>query len=85
MDEDGQTVTIRSADLSWSGESYDCPIPGDSGAPVILNHAGAETFADAKGVLSGGGYSDASGICVMISTGVEEAVQAWGGDLNFGS
>ncbi len=86
---DGSTYLgrARRVDLSYSEYSYDCPQTGDSGAPVVLNHPGAESFADAKGIVSGFFTGDWDGDsdpdCVMVSTGVEEAVQAWGGDLDF--
>lgn len=82
-DGDGHfTGTARQVDISISIYSYDCPQPGDSGSPVVLDHGGAETFADAKGIVSASGSSP-SFPCIMGSTGVEEVVQAWGGDLAF--
>ena len=68
-------------DRAYSAHSYDCSQPGDSGGSVVFNHVGAETEATAVGVISGSGGS--GGGCFQYFTGVEEAMQAWGGQLNF--
>lgn len=55
---------------------------GDSGGSVIVDHSGAETYAHAVGIISGHSSAAVLG-CFQYFTGVEEAMQAWGGKLRF--
>lgn len=60
-----------------------CPVDGDSGSSVVFDHANqAETEALAIGVISGW-YEGTNGGCFAVFTSAGEAVEAWGGDLNF--
>ncbi|MCU0264062.1 MAG: S1 family peptidase [Candidatus Nanopelagicales bacterium] len=60
-----------------------CPIPGDSGGSVVFDHANqAETEALGIGVISGW-YAGTNGGCFAVFTSAGEAVEAWGGELNF--
>lgn len=75
--------TLRNSDVAYSSSTADCPISGDSGGSVVVDHPGAETSAEATGIVSG--YNNTSGGgCNMWFTGIEEAMQAWGGGLLFG-
>lgn len=77
---DGEGRALINVDRAPGGPS-DCSVIGDSGAPVVLDHAGPETQATAIGVVfgaAGGGSSN----CTQYFTGIEEAMQAWGGGIN---
>lgn len=71
---------LINADGATSTNSLDCSLDGDSGGSVIIDHAGAETQATGVGIVSGSGPADPVG-CVQIFTGIEEAIQAWGGNI----
>lgn len=74
--------TVINVDDSGSYSVADCAQHGDSGGSVIYNHGGAETQATAIGIVSGfitGGLPD----CINVFTGIEEAIQAWGGNIKF--
>lgn len=73
---------LVNADRAFSSSAADCSQHGDSGGSVIYNHSGAETEAVAEGIVNGHS-SDSSG-CYQLFTGVEEAIQAWGGNVRFG-
>lgn len=73
---------VFNGDHGISSNDHDCSFGGDSGGSVILNHVGVpETQATAIGIVSGAAHSDSG--CDQYLTGVEEAMQAWGGDLNY--
>ncbi|MGO4257932.1 hypothetical protein [Marmoricola sp. RAF53] len=73
--------TLRNGDYSYSTNPADCAIPGDSGGSVVVDHPGAETAAEATGIVSGRSVGT---VCYNFFTGIEEAIQAWGGNLVFG-
>lgn len=74
--------TVRNIDVAHSTHSYDCSQGGDSGGSVVVDHSGTETAAEATGIVSGH-TNTGDGGCDQWFTGVEEAMQAWGGGLNF--
>lgn len=67
-------------DEAFSPRTADCSQGGDSGGSVILNHSGPEDSAVAVGIVSGH-YETERG-CIQVFTGVEEAVQDWGGGVS---
>jgi len=74
--------TISAGDRAEAFHGYDCPKSGDSGGGVVLDHSGGETQATAVGVISAGNVvPDSATYCQWYFTGVEEAIQAWGGGL----
>ena len=78
----GDGTVLRQGDEAHSSHSYDCSQGGDSGGSVVVDHSGAETEAEATGIISG--HTDVDGgACDQWFTGVEEAMQAWGGGLKF--
>lgn len=60
----------------------DCSVPGDSGGGVALDGPGGETDISLMGVVSGHRVLDTGG-CFQYFTGVEEAIEAWGGGLKY--
>lgn len=73
---------LRQGDRAEAFHGYNCPKGGDSGGGVVLDHSGSETSAVAVGVIASGQVvDDSAAYCQWYFTGIEEAVQAWGGDL----
>ncbi len=72
---------VVNGDRAVSTSSADCSQEGDSGGSVVYNHSGAETQATAEGIVSGSGGGSSG--CYQYFTGVEEAIQAWGGNIKF--
>jgi hypothetical protein len=73
-------TTIRQGDLAYLASSNTCSLDGDSGAPVYRRTNGD---AIAIGIVSGTYSVPTVGGCMLVFTGVEEAIQAWGGDLKY--
>lgn len=73
---------LRNGDKGSSSSRYDCSQDGDSGGSIIYNHSGAETQATGIGIISGVTDRGSSG-CYQWFTGIEEAIQIWGGNINF--
>lgn len=69
----------RKIDLAEASVSS-CASGGDSGGPVYTYLGNGKI--DAVGVIAGNA-SYGNGTCDLLLTGAEEAVQAWGGDLDF--
>lgn len=72
---------LRNGDGANSTSEADCSQPGDSGGSIVYNHSGAETQATAEGIVSG--HQTFSIGCAQYFTGIEEAIQAWGGNVKF--
>jgi hypothetical protein len=72
---------IRNGDRAHSAYTYDCSIDGDSGGTVLYDHTGAETSAQVIGIISGSARPGSG--CDQYFTGIEEANQAWNGEVNF--
>jgi V8-like Glu-specific endopeptidase len=72
-------TTIKNGDFAQHEFNDTCVEPGDSGGPVY-RQVGASN-ATAVGVISGTFPIPHFG-CNLVFTGVEEAIQAWGGGLN---
>jgi hypothetical protein len=90
-------LTVQETNISWvyadgdvlingdgatSTSAADCSQGGDSGGSVVFNHSGAETQATAEGIVSGH-VNPSIGGCAQLFTGVEEAIQACGGNVKF--
>ena len=73
---------LRNGDKGSSPANYDCSQGGDSGGPIVYNHAGTETQATGIGIISGHTDRNSNG-CYQWFTGIEEANQVWGGEINF--
>lgn len=71
---------LQNGDWATSSSTADCSQNGDSGGSVVLDHTGAETQATAIGIVSGSGIG---WMCDQYFTGIEEARQAWSGDVKY--
>lgn len=74
---------LVNGDAANSTNNADCSQDGDSGGSVVLNHPGVETQATAVGIVSGRKIYAGTIGCAQFFTGVEEAIQAWGGNVRF--
>jgi len=72
-------TTIKNGDFAQLQAHDTCVEPGDSGGPVYRRVG--DSNATAVGVISGTFPIPHFG-CNLVFTGVEEAIQAWGGGLN---
>lgn len=69
---------LRNGDGANSTSQADCSQPGDSGGSIVYDHSGAETQ---EGIASG--HQNFSIGCAQYFTGIEETIQAWGGNVKF--
>lgn len=72
--------TVKAADVATYPGTSMCAQQGDSGGPVYRISGGR---AIAVGIISA--TRPVPGGCQLAFTGVEEAIQAWGGDIKFHS
>lgn len=72
---------LRNGDKAHSSSEADCSRAGDSGGSIVYDHSGAETQATGIGIVSGSTIRATD--CDEWFTGIEEANQIWGGNINF--
>jgi hypothetical protein len=74
--------TIINGDVATSTNEI-CARGGDSGGPVVVDHnvGGDETFAVAVGIMSAANNGSGGDGCNLDFTGIDEAIQAWGGGV----
>ncbi|HET7735056.1 MAG TPA: trypsin-like serine protease [Nocardioidaceae bacterium] len=77
--DDGDTIVEGDLAFLSGGTLGECAMKGDSGGPVYVRVGTSN--ANVIGVISGR-FTVPDG-CYLVFTGIEEAVQAWGGDVKF--